>query len=532
LIDRSLSEDEIDIQKGAHKPLSKSKRFFKFMDRLHPKRKIEFGDFQTSPQLSSEIASFIRSRIEGIKTIVEPTCGEGNLLYACLDRFPGCRSALGVEVQEYHWRKAVARRTGYDDRSGIQIRHEDFFSIDWSNLLAGFPDPLLVVGNPPWVTNSELASLGSGNLPVKSNTRLGGMAALTGKSNFDISESILRRIVGGLQGRRATLAVLCKAGVARKVIAHLFDQSVSASCLEIRRIDANFHFGAAVDACLLFIQFGECVESAMSCQVYDSLTSSAPTESIGFIDGVPIANLSWFNKRRSLMGKSPHRWRSGIKHDCSAIMEFKGVTDPLFNQLDEAVSVEKDLVYPLLKSSDLGRLELPAPRLSVLVTQRAVGEDTSLLRESHPKAWSYLENHGDRLDRRASSIYRGKPRFAIFGVGPYTFMPWKVAVSGMYKSLHFHVVPPFLDRPVVFDDTCYFLSFRHEAQAHVVQTLLHSEPAQEFLRSLIFWDSKRPVTAETLNNLDLRELANELGLAARFDSYFPADKTVTALLWD
>jgi len=39
-------------------------------------------------------------------------------------------------------------------------------------------------------------------------------------------------------------------------------------------------------------------------------------------------------------------------------------------------------------------------------------------------------------------IYCGKPRFFIFGVGDYTFTPWKVAVSSFYKIPHFIKVGP------------------------------------------------------------------------------------------
>jgi hypothetical protein len=78
------------------------------------------------------------------------------------------------------------------------------------------------------------------------------------------------------------------------------------------------------------------------------------------------------------------------------------------------------------------------------------------LQRSAPKAWQYLLANGAVLAKRGSSIYRNRPRFSIFGVGEYSFSPWKVAISGLYKKLEFVEVPPFRDRPVVLDDTCYF----------------------------------------------------------------------------
>ena len=56
---------------------------------------------------------------------------------------------------------------------------------------------------------------------------------MTGKSNFDISEWMLIRLLEALQGRRATIAMLCKTATARKVLRHAwlngFDPAVFTS---------------------------------------------------------------------------------------------------------------------------------------------------------------------------------------------------------------------------------------------------------------------------------------------------------------
>ena len=43
----------------------------------------------------------------------------------------------------------------------------------------------------------------------------------------------------------------------------------------------------------------------------------------------------------------------------------------------------------------------------------------------------------------------------------------------------------------------------------VLAELLNSEAARGFFRSFVFWDSKRPVTAQLLARLDLGRLAAE-----------------------
>jgi len=77
--------------------------------------------------------------------------------------------------------------------------------------------------------------------------------------------------------------------------------------------------------------------------------------------------------------------------------------------------------------------------------------------------------------------------------------------------LRFQVVGPEAGRPVVFDDTCYFMACRCRVEAERVAALLGSDIAGEFFAALVFWDAKRPITAELLRRLDIRRLARELG---------------------
>ena len=99
------------------------------------------------------------------------------------------------------------------------------------------------------------------------------------------------------------------------------------------------------------------------------------------------------------------------------------------------------------------------------------------IKREAPRTWDYLQSHADRLDARASSIYRNRPRFSVFGVGPYSFAPWKVAISGFYKRLDFRCVGPVEDKPVVLDDTCYFLPCRTEHDARLLAELLNYSQA-------------------------------------------------------
>ena len=98
----------------------------------------------------------------------------------------------------------------------------NFFTRDWSATLASLPEPIVILGNPPWVTASALGALGSDNLPEKSNFQnRKGLDALTGKSNFDVAEWMLLKLIEAGRGKNVTVAMLIKTGVARRVLAHL-----------------------------------------------------------------------------------------------------------------------------------------------------------------------------------------------------------------------------------------------------------------------------------------------------------------------
>ena len=75
-----------------------------------------------------------------------------------------------------------------------------------------------------------------------------------------------------------------------------------------------------------------------------------------------------------------------------------------------------------------------------------------------------------------------------------------------YKKLEFNVIGSFENKSIVLDDTCYFLPFETEDEAHKTCNLLNSTAAQEFFKSFIFWDAKRPITADILQKLDITKL--------------------------
>lgn len=478
-----------------------------------------YGDFQTPPALASQVCRLLAETIEPPACIVEPNCGVGNLLFAAHTTFPNAARSIGVEINPAYVARARARALSRANRQMIEIIEGDFFNTDWQTIIAACPEPLLVVGNPPWVTNTHLSRLNSSNAPRKSNEQgFAGYDAITGKSNFDISEWMLVRLLEWLDGRSATLAMLCKTSVARKVLAHAWRSGRRMTSANMYSIDAREHFGAAVDACLLVCTLAQS-PSCQECSVFEGLSERRCISAIGYSNGQLIADIDLYRRSIELAGPERYKWRSGVKHDCSRVMELRCRNSSYVNSLDENVDIEDDYVFPLFKSADIARGRLQEPMRYMLITQRKVGDDTRIIQRLAPRTWQYLQSHAQMLDARRSSIYTRQPRFAMFGVGQYTFAPWKVAVSGLYKDPVFRVVPPFSGKPSVLDDTCYFVACASDEEATYIASLLNSEPASQFYRALMFADAKRPITIDLLRRLDLAAVARSLGRESMFDTF-------------
>jgi len=488
------------------------------------KAKIEFGDFQTPPRLAAEVCALLLRRGVHPASILEPNCGRGNFVLACLDNFTSARRIIGVDINAEHISGLQSLLHSRQCPAEVRVFQGDFYDTEWNRLLGELSDPVLAIGNPPWVTNAGLGAIGSSNLPAKSNfQKHAGLDALTGKSNFDISEWMLIRESEWLNGRCGTLAMLCKTTVARKVLRYAWKHSTQFSRADIYLIDAMDNFGAAVDACLLVCDFLP-DSRATECFVHRSLQDEVLASTFGFRDDRLVADVSAYERWKFLSGRPElYRWRSGIKHDCGEVMELRKEGQFYRNGLGELVDLEEDYLYPMLKSSQLANGPPSVSDRRMLVTQRFIGEDTTCIRDIAPKTWEYLRGHTHKFDRRASSIYKGRPSFSIFGVGEYSFAPWKVATSAFYKKLEFKVIAPSADKPVILDDTCCFLPCRTREEAECLAQLLNSTAAREFYNSLIFWDAKRPVTVEVLRQLNLIALANELGLKETLSRQVPID---------
>ncbi len=482
--------------------------------------KKEYGDFQTPLSLARQVSALVAQRMVRIGTVVEPTCGVGAFLQAAAEHFGESTSYWGFDINADYVETARAA-VGRAGPSAATVEQRDFYTTNWEEFLSEQAGPVLIIGNPPWITNAGMGVIQGTNLPTKCNFQgHKGLDAKTGKANFDISEWMLVRLLRALQGSRAAIAMLCKTATARKVLRHAWVNGLNVGPSSLHLIDAAAEFGVAVDACLLYAHTG-IGDTEFTATVYRSLSFDQPLQTFGMSNGELVSDVDIYRELRHLDGLQYRQWRSGVKHDAAQVMEFTREKNHFVNGLGERCQLEDEYLFPLLKSSDLanGRLQ---PRRFVLLTQNRVGDATETIKKVAPKTWRYLLDHSDYLDRRGSSVYARRARFSIFGVGDYTFSTAKVAISGLYKCHQFQAIGCAGGKPIVVDDTCYFIPCGSKQEADFFADLLSCETAQRFISALVFRDAKRPVTVDILRRIDLKRLAEHAGQVRAANEYLSA----------
>lgn len=474
--------------------------------------KTELGDFQTPDNFCEKVVNLLSKKYRiSPKTVLEPTMGLGNFIAAALKEFPEVQKIAGLDIEERYVKSAKER---FLDFKFSEFICANAFSYNFDLLNSNLGDgSLLCIGNPPWVTNSQLSSVSSFNIPKKSNKirRAKGVDAITGKSNFDIAEYILLQVFNSLKSRKNTIfAFLVKSIVARNIFKYKSENNYKFSIFDVYHFDAKKIFNVSCDAVLLVCQFTD-EEGIKFATEFDFDTPNREIKKYGYYNGIFVSNIDYFSDSFDIIGKSKMTWRQGVKHDCSSVMELTLKNGKLMNKLDEDCTFLKDneRVFPLVKSSEIKGGINNKFKHFVIVTQDKVGDDTCYLAK-FPELYSYLLNHKGFFDARKSIIYKKAAPFAIFGIGEYSFTKYKIAISGLYKQPHFTYLSG--NKPVMTDDTCYFIGTNLETLSYLLFVILDNPITYRYLASIAFSDSKRPFTKDVLQNIDLKRLSQKIGI--------------------
>lgn len=477
--------------------------------------KVEFGDWQTNFELAVRVCLLIKEKGISPQVAIEPTCGTGTFILAAAIVFAESLDQIfGIEIYKPYINQLKYRFLEYGlsnpgvIRCKIKVIHQSIFGFDFTKL--GIPQEknVLLIGNPPWVTNSKLGEINSDNLPQKSNFKnVKGLDAITGKGNFDIAEYITYQLLDAFNHRNACLAFLIKSSVAKNIVYEQKKGKYNISKIVQYNIDAKKEFDVSVAACLFFAQLG--TGTAQECEVKD-FYNPAETIRFGWVNDSFVSNVDDYSESSYIDGKCQITWWSGLKHDCAKVMELESKDGVFYNKLKEVVDIEDDLVYPMLKSSDIKDTCIEKSRKYVIITQQSTSDDTARIRRNQPKTYAYLTEHDQYFEKRGSIIYKNRPKFCIFGIGPYSFQKYKIAIAGLYKSTTFSLVMPINGKCTMLDDTCYLMGFDELEKAECFLKVLNSDIVQKFMKAIVFNDAKRSINKDALMRIDLLKAAQLL----------------------
>ena len=457
--------------------------------------KKEYGDYQTPDYFAIKVCDLLRNDLHlDPKVIIEPTSGVGNFLNAALSSFEKIKKAIGLEINpEYcdECRKHIG-----DKR--LQVINDNFFSYQIEKHIGD--EETLVIGNPPWAMNSDL----NFNLPEKENfKRLSGTDAITGASNFDICEYIILKLIEKSVNKNVAIAMLCKTSVARNVLLELDRNDTCVDVVRMYNFNSTKVFGISAPACMLYIKMSMVNKKCRECDIFEIDTPNMMCGKIAFQNG-KLSNSN--DGELDLDGECFIEWRQGVKHDCAGVMELEKKGEHCYkNKKKEVIELEDTLIFPLMKSSSFKKPIINSNfNKYVIITQKKTREETDYIEELAPKTWKYLCERKEAFDSRKSRIYNGAPAFSMFGVGDYSYAKYKVGISGFYKKPLFALLynKEKIDRPIMVDDTSYFLSFNNYSDAYTCMLLLNCDRVQKFLLSISFQDAKRPYTKKVLQRID------------------------------
>ena len=209
----------------------------------------------------------------------------------------------------------------------------------------------------------------------------------------------------------------------------------------------------------------------------------------------------------AIEGKNPYQARRGASTEPYGVfwLEVKQVLSDgnlivsnlpekgkrIILQIEE--KIESDLIYPAIRGRDIERWG-SNPKIFVLITHKE--KDGSVFTENelkgnYPRTFNYLSKFKEVLLTRGSKFLRNLAErtsfFTMFGIGTYTFAPYKVMWKRMANDIIASVVSqtktPFGYKTIIGTDTTALFATNNESEAHYLCAIINSNRVRDFIKS-------------------------------------------------
>ncbi len=399
--------------------------------------------------------------------------------------------------------------------------------------LSGEPRFHYVTGNPPWVNWRNLPSeYRRGTAPLWQKyglfphrgltARLGGAGDdLSALMTFAVADRLL--VPGGRLGFIVSRSLFQSYGAGRGFRRLAAGPDCPLRVLQVDEVTALRPFGeTGVRPCLLILEKGAPTQYPVPFTVWRPRHADANSSSNHQPDSARLVEATeqlaepidrqdpaspWLTARPGILralhrvlGRSPYRGRKGVTPNANAAywLELLGSSPDgsLFVRNNATghrskvepiqATIEPRYVFPLLRGRDVERWSA-RPSLHILVphseaSQGRVVPEEALERE-HAATLRYLRHFRTTLQERASTIDRQMmahgPFYSMYGVGLYTFAPWKVVwreiAAGFTAAVAGPVDDPWLGgKTVIPDHKLIMVPCDTETEAHYLCALLNS----------------------------------------------------------
>jgi adenine-specific DNA-methyltransferase len=498
------------------------------------KRRLALGEYYT-PQGIAELA--VAELGPGADDrVLDPGCGAGVFLTACLDRvhqrgddtdrepaavLDRCTSAVvGFDLNPvavkaaklvYLCRLFEDLSTSDRDRIAVPVFLTDSLALAGDPEIAFRGEPLdldfdSLVGNPPWIPWQRVPEPVKDGLQERYVEELGlqphrGMDALLGHSNDDLAVPFVWVCIhrylrsGGdaafvlkrdsMRGPAGAVLRRLAVGDRSLALARVHDFGAVDPFPEVGANAAVYTFRADADhsfpipTTVWTAAAGTRPQYGSLAAMRESLTTRE-TELRPLDPGDPTSAWVSADAERGALGECRHDIRHGLKDDANDVFGLDRAT------LDD---VESALVYPYIRSRHVRKYGLTGHDLRLVPMDAAGSDNETWLRETHPRTYEYLRGHRDELEGRSSSWLDDGAFYSVFGLGEYTWAPYKVVWCRLGFKPHFTVAstrsdPDLGEKLVIPGDHYMFIATDEAETAHALCALLNSAPYQRTLRDI------------------------------------------------